>query len=137
MFRGTPMCYREKQELAAVTDHLAFQRALETIYQSSKSHVFELLTDLVIFGASIFYVLTVAAVLVLRHSNPHLERPYQTWGYPWVPLTFVVVYIWFLGTLLVDNPLESGIGIALIATGFPAYYFWHKRRHSTDRPIVD
>ena len=137
VFRGTPMGYREKQELAALSDHMTFQRALETIYQSSKSHVFDLLTDLVIFGASIFYVLTVAAVLILRRSHPHLERPYQTWGYPWVPLTFVVVYIWFLGTLLVDNPLESGIGIALIATGFPAYYFWQRRPHHTDPPVVN
>ena len=84
--------------------------------------VFTLLTDLVIFGASIFYMLAVASVFVLRRRRPDLPRPYRTFGYPWVPLAFVAGYLWFIWQIFSAERAGALIGIALILAGLPVFF---------------
>jgi basic amino acid/polyamine antiporter, APA family len=70
----------------------------------------------------------VVAVMTLRRTKPHAERPYRTWGYPIVPIVSVLL----AGLLIVDlsflAPETSGIGILIVLTGVPAYFFWRKVR---------
>ena len=89
--------------------------------------IFGLLTNFVIFSASIFYSLSVLAVIVLRYRLPNAKRPYRTWGYPLVPLLFLTVYVWFLAQVYVGKPLESRLGLVLIAFGIPVYYIYRAR----------
>jgi len=96
--------------------------------------MFGLLSNFVIFAASIFYVLGVLAVIVLRLRRPDLDRPYKTWGYPIVPLLFIGVYVWFLRQIYLDKPLESHAGLAIIALGLPVYWVYRWR---TQRGIDD
>lgn len=84
--------------------------------------VFELLTNFVIFSASIFYALAVLAVIVLRWRQPQRERPYRTWGYPVVPILYLGVYAWFLAEVYFSRPFEARSGLILIALGIPAYF---------------
>ena len=93
--------------------------------------LFALFTNFVIFSASIFYALGVAAVVVLRIRRPDLPRPYRTFGYPWVPLAFLLVYIWFLGQIYLTNPLESRMGLVIIALGLPVYWIYRKFQSPT------
>jgi len=86
--------------------------------------VFDLLTDYVIFSSSIFFMLTVLSVFVLRRLHPDWERPYRTWGYPVVPLVYVLFYVWFLFNVYQQKPTEANIGLGLIALGLPLYYAW-------------
>ncbi|MEX0936242.1 MAG: amino acid permease [Pirellulales bacterium] len=88
--------------------------------------IFELLTNFVIFSASIFYLLAVLAVMVLRSTRPDLPRPYRTWGYPIVPLAFCTVYVWFLTQIYLSKPLESRVGLLLIAAGVPVYFAYRR-----------
>ena len=127
VLRGTPMRWKEVVELEAVSKEEGYRVALQVLYDRSNKQVFDLLTNFVIFGASIFYVLAVLAVVLLRYRRPDLARPYQTWGYPWVPLAFTAFYVWFLSTIFMQRPWESGIGLAIIATGVPAYFLWSRR----------
>lgn len=90
--------------------------------------LFDLLTDYVVFSASLFYVSSVAAVFVLRKKHPEWPRPYRTWGYPWLPAAYVVFYAWFLGMVFVGNWQESVIGIGLIVLGIPVYWIWNRRQ---------
>ena len=45
----------------------------------------------VIFVCWIFYGLGVWLYLCLRRKQPELDRPYKTWGYPFVPLLFALM----------------------------------------------
>lgn len=83
--------------------------------------LFDLLTNFVIFGASIFDMLTVLAVIVLRWREPDRPRPYRTLGYPLVPLAYLAVYAWFLAQVYASKPLEARMGLLIIALGIPAY----------------
>ncbi len=83
---------------------------------------FELLTNLVVFANSVFYMLSVLALIVLRFREPERNRPYRTWGYPFVPIVFLVVYAWFLAQVYTNTRLESRAGIAAIMIGIPVFF---------------
>jgi amino acid transporter len=87
---------------------------------------FDVLTNCVVFSASIFYLLSVLAVVVLRVRQPDLRRRYRTWGYPVTPLVFVAVYVWFLTQIYASHPLESRAGLLCIALGVPVYWLYRK-----------
>jgi APA family basic amino acid/polyamine antiporter len=88
--------------------------------------VFDILTDYVVFASSIFYVLTVIAVLILRRTRPELPRPYRTLGYPVVPIAYALFYCWFLFEVYRGDPRQANIGLALIALGIPFYFGWQR-----------
>jgi APA family basic amino acid/polyamine antiporter len=69
----------------------------------------------------IFSALAVAAVIVLRHQEPNLPRPYRTPAYPFVPGIFVLVSIVIVGSALYERPLEGGLGIVTVLAGTPLY----------------
>jgi APA family basic amino acid/polyamine antiporter len=95
------------------------------------SGTYDQLTDYVIFASWIFYALTTSAVFVLRRKAPDAPRPYRTLGYPIVPLAFVLVAGWLTLNTLVNRPVESVAGLALIATGLPVYAYYRLRRGSS------
>ena len=101
---------------------------LPTVIASLKNDsIFGLLTNFVIFSASIFYMLGVLAVIVLRFRRPDRQRPYRTWGYPFVPTLFLIVYVWFMMQIYQSNPLESRSGLVFIALGGPVFFAYRYR----------
>jgi len=80
----------------------------------------------VVFAAVLFHVATGAAVFVLRRTRPEAPRPYRTWGYPWVPLAFILASLLLVGNTVVERPVESLIGLGLVALGLPAYFYWRR-----------
>jgi APA family basic amino acid/polyamine antiporter len=105
---------------------LLFQGAWASILAASGSY--EKLFSYVIFAAWIFYGMTVAGVVVLRKKAPDRERPYRMWGYPVTPILFAGVSFWFVGNTLVTTPGPSLVGLAIIATGIPVYFYWRRGR---------
>lgn len=92
------------------------------------SGTFDQLTDYVIFASWIFYGLVTSSVFVLRRKMPDGPRPYRTLGYPVMPLLFVLVAAWLVVNTLVNRPVESVAGLALIALGLPIYVYYRRRR---------
>jgi len=88
---------------------------------------YEQLFTFVIFAGWIFYALTALGVIVLRHSQPNLPRPYRVSGYPFVPAFFVLAAAAFILNTILARPLESGIGTGIVALGIPAYLIWRKK----------
>ena len=86
------------------------------------------LFELVIFASWILYAMATASVIVLRKKRPDLPRPYRTIGYPVVPILFVLVALCLLGNTFVDSPRQSLLGLVLISTGFPFYFYWKGKR---------
>ena len=82
------------------------------------------LADQFIIGIWPFYALAVAAVFVLRADAPDLESPYRTWGYPVVPLLFLVGSLFLLGNYLVSQTGQFALDVGVILTGVPVYYVW-------------
>jgi basic amino acid/polyamine antiporter, APA family len=93
---------------------------------------FTALADQFIIGIWPFYALAIAGVFVLRRTRPGLERPYRTWGYPVVPLVFLVAALFLLGNYLVRETLSFAIDIGIIVSGVPAYVAWRRWRSSAE-----
>ena len=105
---------------------LLFQGVWASILAASGSY--EKLFSYVIFAAWIFYGMTVAGVLILRRKQPDRERPYRMWGYPVTAILFAGVSFWFVGNTLVTTPGPSLVGLSIIATGIPVYFYWRRGR---------
>ena len=87
---------------------------------------FDTLTDYVIFGSWIFYALIGSSIFVFRKRYPDAERPNKAWGYPVVPVLFLLVSGWLLINTMITAPKQSFIGIGLILLGLPVYYYLGK-----------
>ena len=89
-------------------------------------NVYTQLLEYIVSADLVFYLLMVTALIILRRKAPEAERPYRTWGYPAVP----IVSILLAGLLIVDlawlAPTTSGIGILIVLTGVPVYFFWRR-----------
>jgi APA family basic amino acid/polyamine antiporter len=89
---------------------------------------FDQLTDMLIFAAFFFYGATALGVFVLRIKEPKTERPYKVWGYPIVPALFVIFCFALIIITLFTHPREAGIGLVLMLTGVPFYFYWNRRK---------
>lgn len=88
---------------------------------------FSFLLNYVSVIITIFSSLTVGAVMVLRARRPELPRPYKIWGYPIVPLLFIVINLWIALATLQEKPWDAFRGLGIVALGVPAYFFWRSR----------
>lgn len=89
---------------------------------------FDTLTDYVIFGSWIFYALVTASIFVFRKKYPDAIRPYKAFGYPVVPVLFLLVAGWLIVNTITTSPKQSFIGIFLILAGLPVYYYLARKR---------
>jgi basic amino acid/polyamine antiporter, APA family len=85
---------------------------------------FQQLADKFILGIWPFYALAVAAVFILRRTRPELPRPYRTWGYPVVPILFLLASVGMVLNALWTDPINTGITFGIILVGMPLYYAW-------------
>jgi len=92
------------------------------------ARTFAQLADQFIVGIWPFYAAGVVALFVLRKRHPEVERPYRTWGYPWVPAAFLLGAVFLLGNYLVSEPWIFAADMAVIASGVPVYWFWLRGR---------
>jgi APA family basic amino acid/polyamine antiporter len=89
-------------------------------------NVYTQLLEYIISADLIFYALMVGAVILLRRKAPDLERPYRTFGYPIVPIIYVVLALLVVLDLAYLAWRTSGIGYLLVLTGIPAYLIWKR-----------
>ena len=95
--------------------------------QYSYGNVYGQLLDYVISADLVFYALMVGAVFVMRRQAPGLERPYRTFGYPLVPVIYIVIAMLLVLDLAYLTPATAGIGYLLVLTGIPVYFIWKRQ----------
>jgi len=89
---------------------------------------YDTLTDYAIFSVLIFVALVTASVFVFRRRMPHAVRAYRTWGYPVVPVLFLLVAGWLVINTLLTTPERALAGLGLMALGLPFYWYWSRAR---------
>lgn len=90
------------------------------------------LLDYVIFVVLIFYILTIIGIFRLRKKRPDLPRPYKAFGYPVLPLFYIVSATVICLALLAYKPMFTWPGLGLVLLGIPVYYLvWGKQRNRT------
>jgi APA family basic amino acid/polyamine antiporter len=90
-------------------------------------NVYTQLLEYIVAADLVFYVLLVAAVMVLRRKIPDVPRPYRAWGYPLVPIVAIGLATLLIVDLAILAPATCGIGFAIVLSGFPAFFLWNRR----------
>jgi len=85
------------------------------------------LLDYVVFSVLIFYVLTIAGIFVLRAKRPDAERPYRAFGYPIIPLLYIVSALAIMFVLLLYKTQTAWPGLVIVLLGVPVYLLWSRR----------
>lgn len=83
-------------------------------------------------GLSLFALLFVGAVYVLRWRRPDMERPFRVPGYPVVPAIFMAVIIFMAVFAFMQWPKPSIYSLGSILLGIPVYYVWSSVRGRRD-----
>ncbi len=85
------------------------------------------LLDMITCVVVVFYVLAVAGVIRLRITRPNLERPYKAFGYPVLPIIYIIMGLAFIILMLVYKPDYTVPGILIALAGVPIFYFVNKK----------
>ena len=85
-----------------------------------------------IFAVILCYAGTGVALILFRRRLPNLPRPYRCWGYPVVPLLFVVTSLALAANTIREQPRETLTGLAILLLGLPVF-FWQRRRRAAAR----
>jgi APA family basic amino acid/polyamine antiporter len=91
---------------------------------------FDKLISYVVFTDWIFFGLTAASIFVFRKKKPNDERPYKTFGYPFTPLFFIAIAVWFVFKTFFEKPDQAVAGLGFLALGVPVYYYWKATNRS-------
>jgi basic amino acid/polyamine antiporter, APA family len=89
--------------------------------------VYRALFTRVIYTEWLFFALMAAGLFVLRR-RPGYNPEYRTWGYPIVPLGFIMVSLAIVINQFAGEPLEAAAGLGLVVLGAPVYYWRYANR---------
>ena len=84
------------------------------------------LLDYIIFAVLMFYILTIGGLIVLRIRRPDQHRPYRAFGYPVLPVIYILLAIFIDGVLLRYKPQFTWPGLIIVLLGIPVYFLWSK-----------
>lgn len=93
------------------------------------------LLDYCTFSSLIFYLVTIAAIFVLRKKMPDADRPYKAFGYPVVPALYIILTTAICIALLICKPFNTGMGLIIMAVGIPVYFLFKRnavKEHETN-----
>ncbi len=84
------------------------------------------LLDYCTFSSLLFYVITIIGLFVLRKKRPDAPRPYKAFGYPLLPMLYILIAGAICIVLLIYKPATCGIGLAIVILGVPVYFISRK-----------
>ena len=84
------------------------------------------LLNYIMFAVMLFYILTISGLFVLRKKRPDMERPYKAFGYPVIPIIYIILAILVAANMLIYQTDFSLYGLIIILTGIPVYYLFKR-----------
>jgi APA family basic amino acid/polyamine antiporter len=105
------------------TPHIAVTALTVWSIVLALSGTYEQLFTYVMFASILFSVAAGIALFRLRRTHADHPRPYRAWGYPWVPMIFVLGSGAFVVNTLLERPTESVIGLIIVLTGVPVFLY--------------
>ncbi|MBS4043750.1 MAG: amino acid permease [Chitinophagaceae bacterium] len=89
------------------------------------------LLDMISFVVVMFYILTIVGIFILRKTQPHTERPYKAFGYPILPILYIIMGLAFCILLIIYKPNYTWPGLIITLIGIPVYYGLVSRNKTT------
>ncbi len=89
---------------------------------------FDILTDIYVFVLWVFFFMNGVGLFILRRKRPDAERPYKVWGYPVVPILFLITAAYLLINTLVVSTTNALLGVGFILIGLPLYAYFARKR---------
>lgn len=80
------------------------------------------LLDMISFVVVVFYMLTIAGIIILRKRLPDAPRPYKAIGYPVLPVIYILMGLAFCILLIIYKPNYTWPGLIITLTGIPVYF---------------
>jgi APA family basic amino acid/polyamine antiporter len=112
--------FARKSRRGAPAAAIVFQLLIANLLLLTQS--FEAVLDFIQFSLAFCSFFTVLGVIKMRMTDPQLPRPYRAWGYPVTPLVFLIVTLFMMYYLVVNRPLQSLAGFAMMLAGLGIYY---------------
>ena len=109
---------------------LWFQCALASIWCLSGKYGD--LLDMVSFVVVLFYMLTIIGIFILRKQRPEAPRPYKAFGYPVLPLVYILMGLTFCTLLIVYKPKFTWPGLIITLIGIPIYYLAMQKKKTAE-----
>jgi len=95
------------------------------------------LLNYIIFTVLIFYILTIIGIFILRKKRPDIPRSYKAFGYPVLPMLYVIAASIICVSLLKYRPDYTWPGLGIVLLGIPIYYFVWKHKHVIEEAPED
>jgi APA family basic amino acid/polyamine antiporter len=125
--KGVPASALVYQGIWIIVLILLRTRHVDAVGGVTYGNLYSDLLDYVVFSVLIFYVLTIAGIFVLRAKRPDAERPYRAFGYPFVPLLYIVAALAIMFVLLLYKTQTTWPGLVIVLLGVPVYLVWSRR----------
>jgi APA family basic amino acid/polyamine antiporter len=109
---------KSKRGVPAVA--IVFQLLVSNLLLLTQS--FEAVLDFIQFSLAFCSFFAVLGLIKMRITHPNIARPYRAWGYPVTPLVFLSVTLFMMYYLVVNRPLQSLAGVAMMSAGLVIYY---------------
>jgi basic amino acid/polyamine antiporter, APA family len=87
---------------------------------------FEQLLIYIGFALNIFPWLAIYGLFKARREKIGEESAVKVWGYPYVPIFFLLCSLLISVVTFVYRPVESGIALLTVSAGIPIYFLWKK-----------
>ncbi|NQX53123.1 amino acid permease [Pedobacter panaciterrae] len=88
------------------------------------------LLDMISFVVVMFYMLTIGGIFILRKKRPDIERPYKAFGYPILPLIYIIMGLAFCVLLILYKPRFTWPGLIITLIGIPVYFVIGKLKNN-------
>jgi APA family basic amino acid/polyamine antiporter len=88
------------------------------------------LLDMISFVVVGFYMLTIAGIFILRKKRPDAVRPYKAFGYPVLPIIYILMGLSFCILLIIFKPAFTWPGLIITLLGIPIYAMINRKKHT-------